>query len=250
MRTTVRFSSSSYADQSPVRQGLAETALSVHDLRCVTLVKKLPVHGQPAPTEPALRADAARNHTRILAAARKLLGKRPIREICMDELARAAGVGKGTLYRRFVDRSSLCRALLDESERALQERVLRGFDLPSGAKAKERVMVLLSALFDFTLENAALLAEAEAYQRGVDARFTAPPYAWRRRVLLRTVERARADGDASPGDAGLTTDLLLGCMSPEQLLYQQRDGRSDESLRVAYADTWRRLLGLANGASG
>ena len=166
----------------------------------------------------------------------------------MEELARAAGVGKGTLYRRFVDRSSLCMALLDESERALQERVLGGFDLPRGTRASARLMVLLGELFDFVIENAALLAEAEAFKRA-EERFETPPYAWRRRVLFKTIERARADGDAAPCDLALTVDLLLGGMSAEQLLFQQARGRTPEDLRLAYADTWRRLVGLSDGAS-
>ena len=39
----------------------------------------------------------------------------------MDDVAAEAGVGKGTLYRRFGDRSSLLRALIDEPERDFQE---------------------------------------------------------------------------------------------------------------------------------
>jgi len=125
---------------------------------------RLPVAGRAEP--PPERADAARNRARILSAARKLLGRRPIHEICMDELAKAAGVGKGTLYRRFADRSSLCLALLDDGERDLQERVLARFGLPSDAPAIEHLFVLLEALVAFTMENAALLAEAAAFERG------------------------------------------------------------------------------------
>jgi AcrR family transcriptional regulator len=82
--------------------------------------RRLLIVGQSAPEAARERADAARNRERILTAARRLLGRRPIHEICMDEVAREAGVGKGTVYRRFADRSSLCHALLDDSERTLQ----------------------------------------------------------------------------------------------------------------------------------
>src|SRR5262249_17388381 len=124
----------------------------------------LPILGQALPV--AERADAARNRVAILDAARRLLKKRPIGEICMDELAEAAGVGKGTLYRRFEDRSSLCHALLHDNAMALQAFVLRGFDLPRSASWIERLERLLSALFDFTFDNASLLSEAAAFERG------------------------------------------------------------------------------------
>ena len=110
----------------------------------------------------------------------------------MDEVAQAAGVGKGTLYRRFVDRSSLCHALLDDNERRLQERVLRGFDLSASTPAVEQLMVLLDALLTFVIENAALLAEAEAFERGRTTRYESAVYVWRRFAMARSFGRAIA----------------------------------------------------------
>ena len=60
--------------------------------------------------------------------------------ITMDRLAAAAGVGKGTLFRHFGDRAGLFHALLDESERRLQEGFIRGpAPLGPGAPERERV---------------------------------------------------------------------------------------------------------------
>src|SRR6185437_6944321 len=75
-------------------------------------VDELPVldPGQ-APPE---RADAARNRARILAAAAELVAQRGIEHVSMDDVAKAACVGTGTLYRRFGDRAGLALALLDE----------------------------------------------------------------------------------------------------------------------------------------
>lgn len=83
---------------------------------------ELPIVDQPAPE----RADAARNRTRVLAAAGELFAARGIADVTMDDIAARAGVGKGTLYRRFGDRSGLAAALLDERERDLQSRILTG----------------------------------------------------------------------------------------------------------------------------
>ncbi|QUQ68127.1 TetR/AcrR family transcriptional regulator [Kutzneria sp. CA-103260] len=57
-----------------------------------------------------LRADAKRNRDQILAAARELLVNQGV-GVPMEEIARHAGVGVGTLYRRFPDRVALLRAL-------------------------------------------------------------------------------------------------------------------------------------------
>ncbi|MDA3628777.1 TetR/AcrR family transcriptional regulator [Saccharopolyspora oryzae] len=59
---------------------------------------------------PQLRADARRNRDRIINAARVVFAERGP-EVPMEEIARAAGVGTGTLYRRFPDRDSLIRAV-------------------------------------------------------------------------------------------------------------------------------------------
>ena len=62
--------------------------------------------------DPPERADAARNRRRILAAAEKLFAENGVSCTSMDAIAAEAGVGKGTLFRRFGDRASLARCLL------------------------------------------------------------------------------------------------------------------------------------------
>jgi AcrR family transcriptional regulator len=123
----------------------------------------LPVVGAPRRE----RADAARNRQKILAAARRLFAERGVAEVTMEEIARAAGVGKGTLFHRFGDRAGLALALLDDQERGLQESILRGPPpLGPGATAAERLHAFLGALLDFTVQHADLLIAADGGRSG------------------------------------------------------------------------------------
>ena len=75
---------------------------------------------------PAGRADAARNRRLLLATARKILDEQGTDKLTMDGLAERAGLGKGTVFRRFGTRAGIFQALLDDDERDFQEHVLSG----------------------------------------------------------------------------------------------------------------------------
>ncbi|MFJ7198144.1 MULTISPECIES: TetR/AcrR family transcriptional regulator [unclassified Streptomyces] len=95
-----------------------------------------------APTDepPQLRADAARNRTLLLDAASRLLSGCGAADLTMESVAAAAGVGKGTVFRRFGDRAGLLIALLDHREKQLQAAFLSGpAPLGPGAPAADRL---------------------------------------------------------------------------------------------------------------
>ena len=84
------------------------------------------------------RADAQRNRLKVLTAAERLFASHGVENVSMDAIAAEAGVGKGTLFRRFGDRAGLALALLHEHTVILQERIIRGpAPLGPGAPPKE-----------------------------------------------------------------------------------------------------------------
>ena len=74
----------------------------------------------------AERADAARNRRLLLATAREMVAAQGADKLTMDGLAERAGLGKGTVFRRFGTRAGIFQALLDDDEREFQEQVLSG----------------------------------------------------------------------------------------------------------------------------
>src|SRR3954470_11505725 len=123
--------------------------------------------GSPAPTTRRERADAARNRAAVLDAAARLFAEHGVGAVSMDEVAAAAGVGKGTLFRRFTDKSGLAVALLDELERDLQHEILAGAPpLGPGATPPERLAAFADAYLDYCEANLDLVRLSETASPG------------------------------------------------------------------------------------
>jgi AcrR family transcriptional regulator len=120
----------------------------------------------PVAQRPTERADAARNRQKILCSARRLIAERGLEHVSMDDIAADAGVGKGTLFRRFGDRASLAHALLDTTEAEFQEQLIRGEPpLGPGAPPCERVIAFGEALIDLCVQRRDLMAEVQSGPR-------------------------------------------------------------------------------------
>ena len=117
----------------------------------------------------AERADAARNRRLLLATARDMLAERGADQLTMDRLAERAGLGKGTVFRRFGTRAGIFAALLDDDERDFQERVLSGPPpLGPGAPPLDRLVAYGRARVGF------LIGHREIARGALDGREPVP----------------------------------------------------------------------------
>jgi AcrR family transcriptional regulator len=180
--------------------------------------------------DPALRerADAARNRRLILDAAAALIDERGIDAVSMDDLARRAGVGAGTIYRRFGDRAGLALALLDDHTRAFQDALISGPPpLGPGAPAAERLHAFGEGYLDFVGRHADLLLVAVPPGRDGGGPFQM--YATHLVILLR---------QAAPHlDAEFTAQALLAVLAPAHHRRFRRElGWPIERLRRGWHD--------------
>ena len=117
----------------------------------------LPLLGAPPPE----RRDAARNRILLLDAAKDLVERCGAAAVTMDAVAAAAGVGKGTLFRRFDSREGLMAAVLDHSETEWQAQVISGEPpLGPGAEPWDRLLAFGRTRLESTLLHADLIREA------------------------------------------------------------------------------------------
>ncbi|MFG2715078.1 TetR/AcrR family transcriptional regulator [Streptomyces goshikiensis] len=175
-----------------------------------------PQSGSATPLEllrtppPKERADAARNRAAVLEAAARLFTEHGVEAVSMDQVAAAAGVGKGTLFRRFGDKSGLAAALLDAREHVLQEAVLSGPPpLGPGAPADERLAAFLDAYFDYLLEHLALVRMSETSAAGARYRIGAYRF-WHRHVAILLATTSDPDPDH-------TAHALLAAVAAEHV---------------------------------
>lgn len=184
----------------------------------------LPISGS-GPTE---RADAARNRQKILRAAAKLVATRGVESLALDEVAAAAGVGVGTVYRRYPDRGALAHALLEENEREFQSAFISGpAPLGPGAPASERIRAFLHAFVDRLEDQGKLLMVAET--ETPMARFVTGAYRLHHSHLAMLIAEVHPDVDAD-----FRADALMAPLAAAQYVHQRENGMSVDRIKAGF----------------
>jgi AcrR family transcriptional regulator len=174
----------------------------------------------------ALRADAERNRQQLVEAARIVLAERGL-DAPLDEIARRAGVGNATLYRRFPTRRELVAAVFADALREVVEATERALDDPDPWAG--------------FAGHLTFLCELQASNRGLADLLVSIPTGiaelkqLRGRAfsgLNRLIDRAKASGDLR-ADVG-QQDVVLLLMANAGLI---------ERTATAAPTAWRRHLG-------
>ncbi len=179
-----------------------------------------------APGVRAMRADARRNREKLLEAARACMAREGL-DAQMEEIARAAGVGVGTLYRHFSDKDELVEALAQERFERLAELAREALADPDPWRSFE----------DFIRASARIQTEDRALSEVLVSRPEMMRPASERVGMLGLVEqimsRAQEAGvirpDARPTDVPMLMCALAGThqipkMDPERYIAIALDG--------------------------
>ncbi|MFH8445073.1 TetR/AcrR family transcriptional regulator [Streptomyces sp. NPDC018026] len=190
-------------------------------------------------TERKPRKDAARNRAAVLAAADALFVRcESPDDVTMADVATAAGVGKGTLFRAFGDRVGLVAALYAARLEPVEEAVETGPPpLGPGTPPRERVAALLDAVLCFKLDNRGLALALEA--AGRDSPYDAGHYERWHGLLHAVLEEV-------PGldDGEFAAHALLAAVRADLVEHLAgRRGVSRERMRAQLADYTARVLG-------
>lgn len=173
------------------------------------------------------RRDAAENRKRVLDVAQHLFEEFGVEAVSMHQIARAAGVGQGTLYRRYPHKGELCRDLLGETTDTFRSEVDAYLArAAAGTPALDRLNYLLEryiALMDTKTSLLAAIGDACWGQRRTE-KFSSSGYRWAHGTITGLLSEAVEKGELRPVDPSFTADALLAALSPD--VYQfQRDVR-------------------------
>ena len=187
---------------------------------------------------PAERADAARNRLQLLSTAREMLAEHGPDRLTMDALAERAGLGKGTVFRRFGTRAGIFRALLDDEEHVFQQQVLSGPPpLGPGAAPLDRLIAYGRARAGFLLRRREIARASLDASQSIPAGQRTPMSQVHIRMLLGQLNLGCVDLD-------MLTVQLAAALDGPVLLYLSIDELTDavDELAQRIGQAWQDLV--------
>jgi polyketide synthase 12 len=189
----------------------------------------------------AERADAVRNRRHLLVTAREMLAEQGVEKLTMDGLAERAGLGKGTVFRRFGTRAGIFQALLDDEEQAFQEQFMSGPPpLGPGAAPLDRLIAYGRARVGFLFGHREIARAALDGSQPAPAGAQTPFSQLHIRMLLRQIQLGDADIDilAVQLTAALDGPLLLYMSAPD---LAEAAGHIEERIAQGWHDLVQRV---------
>ena len=188
------------------------------------------------------RRDAAEHRQRILESAQRLFAEHGVDAVSMHQIALAAGIGQGTLYRRYRHKGELCMDLMREHHEQFAEEVAKLFARTENAPVLERLDGLLVIMVALLEDQVTFLGPVGGTITGDDrcpepgrssdfSVYQSPWYLWLHELLSGVLTKAVDRGELAPLDAPFTVDTMLAVLNPPFYRYQRLErGFSQERI--------------------
>jgi AcrR family transcriptional regulator len=180
------------------------------------------------------RRDAAEHRQRILEVARRLFAEQGVEAVSMHQIAQAAGIGQGTLYRRYANKSELCLDLFREPFKRFGEAIATLLTQVSTTPALERLEGVLARMVQFLEDQNAmggLIAGTEGRNGQCNdadvfryvAFQTTPWYRWLHELLAGLLTEAVQRSELATLDIPYTADTILSALHPAVYRFQRQE---------------------------
>ncbi|WP_172798907.1 TetR/AcrR family transcriptional regulator [Paenibacillus sp. FJAT-26967] len=172
------------------------------------------------------RQDAVENRRLILQTAEVLFEKHGIDNVSMQEIAQTAGIGKGTLYRRYKDKGDLCSDLVQKRFLYFQKQVTAYLADTDNCSPIVQLQKVLREYVNMVEELSSWLKVIQTYDslKGRSATyFCSEPYVFMYETIYSLLTEMEKQKLIKLIDLSYTTDVFLSALSPDFYLYQRQE---------------------------
>lgn len=170
------------------------------------------------------RSDAAANRALVLRTAERLFEEQGVAAVTMADVARTAGIGKGTLYRRFANKAELNLALMDDQMAEFQNEMLADMRAMTerGEPYLAQLRHYLARLVVFADRHSPLLCEVERSGLLLAVDHPELPHLWHSMTVSALLKAAQRRGEIDEGlDSEFLAETLLATIHVDALRYQR-----------------------------
>ncbi|WP_420030501.1 TetR/AcrR family transcriptional regulator [Paenibacillus lautus] len=174
---------------------------------------------------------------KILDTAQALFNKYGVEDVSMHQVAKTAGIGQGTLYRRYPSKSKICFTLME----AKIDRFMEGLDVylrnsegETVAHQLRTVMTKVILHFNEDLEWLRVMLTSDRLEESKNIMCENPPFTYLRSQIKRLLELAAEQGELMPLDPLFTSVMLASLPRADIILYMRDMGYSAEQIAEEY----------------
>jgi AcrR family transcriptional regulator len=180
------------------------------------------------------RKDSIEHRRIILQEAQTLFTEYGVDSVTMHQIAKSAGIGQGTLYRRYAHKGELCQDLMMESSQRVCDEIKSYLDANQQLSEKERLTMFLELSLDFIESHSHWLVSIQAptCEGRQSLMYQSPLYSFMHNAIKQLLDEAAPKTNVSSADGAFRADTMLASMNPELYLFMRRErGYSKEEIK-------------------
>jgi AcrR family transcriptional regulator len=181
------------------------------------------------------RRDAAEHRQLILQTATRLFTEQGVEQVSMHQIAKCAGVGQGTLYRRYGSKGDLCMDLIAHSFQTFKDSIKAYLLNSTDARTSDRMLGVMQRCIDFMDDKGPLFSTLKLMAGEVkgDSMFDSAPYTFMHGVFAHLYKEYRERRGLVPDaeSADFNAHAVMGTLCPALYFeFRVRQGKSKEQI--------------------
>ncbi|TLS50882.1 TetR/AcrR family transcriptional regulator [Paenibacillus antri] len=178
---------------------------------------------------------------KITETAQALFHERGIENVSMHQIAKSAGIGQGTLYRRFPSKSKLCLCLMESKFERFMREAESGLLAAREEPVVRRLSALMTKVIELVYEDMEWVMAVIAAERLEVAKtnlFELPPFLFLSDQVRRLLEEAADGGESVPLEPDFAAVVIASIPRADLLLHLRDRGYSSEQIADRFCRTF------------